>query len=75
MAFSGQRLAFNEISEKLKDKYKDGAIDELDGIMVEYPDWWFNLRSSNTEPVLRLVVEAKNKNLLDEKVSEIRRLL
>ncbi|MBI2063865.1 MAG: hypothetical protein HYT65_02640 [Candidatus Yanofskybacteria bacterium] len=70
-----ETLNMEQVFRKLKEKYREGKIDELDGIMVEYPDWWFNLRSSNTEAVLRLVVEAKNKNLLDEKVAEIRGLL
>src|SRR5258708_24649903 len=38
------------VFQKLKEKYKDGKIDETDGILVEYSDWWFSLRSSNTEP-------------------------
>jgi len=57
----------------LKEKYKDGKINELDGITVEYNDWWFNVRASNTEPLIRLVVEAKTKDLLDEKVAEIKK--
>lgn len=78
VATNNLRLAASAIIQKLKEKYKDGKIDESDGLTVEYDDpandvasWWFNLRSSNTETVLRLVVEAKNKNLLDEKVSEL----
>lgn len=55
----------------LKEKYSDGTISEPDGLTVEYPDWWFNIRLSNTEPVMRLVVEAKTKELLDQKVSEL----
>ncbi len=39
--------------------FADGRIDFLDGITVEYPDWWFNVRKSNTEPLLRLCLEAK----------------
>ena len=35
-------------------------ISHLDGLLVEYPDWWFNLRPSNTEPVLRLNLEARD---------------
>jgi phosphomannomutase len=66
---------FKDLAESLKEKYKDGKIDELDGVTVEYPDWWFNLRSSHTEPVLRLVVEAKTKNLLNEKVGEITKIV
>ena len=71
-----------QVFGKLKEKYKDGKVDELDGLTIEYDDpaddgasWWFNLRPSNTEPVLRLVVEAKTKNLLEEKVGEISELI
>jgi phosphomannomutase len=38
---------------------------------VEFPDWWFNIRPSNTEPLMRLVVEASEKKLLDRMVKEI----
>jgi phosphomannomutase len=57
--------------EKLKEKYKDGTLSELDGIKVSYPDWWFNVRSSNTEPLLRLNLEAKTKEMMEEKKKEI----
>jgi len=59
----------------LKKKYADGGPKELDGLTVEYPDWWFNLRPSNTESFLRLVVEAKTKGLLDEKIGEITEII
>jgi len=55
--------------------YKDGDIDNLDGVTVTFKDWWFNCRPSNTEPLLRLNVEAKQKNLLDEKLGEMKRYL
>jgi len=42
-------------------------VSELDGLLVRYPDWWFNLRASNTEPVLRLNLEADNESLMIEK--------
>jgi len=45
---------------RLAEEFSDGRIDRLDGITVEYPDWWFNVRPSNTEPLLRLVLEARN---------------
>ena len=57
--------------EELTRRYGDGQIDHLDGITIGYKDWWFNSRPSNTEPLLRLNVEAKTKELLDEKLSEI----
>jgi phosphomannomutase len=61
--------------EELARRYVDGQIDHLDGVTVRYKDWWFNCRPSNTEPLLRLNVEAKRKDLLKEKLSEIKELL
>jgi phosphomannomutase len=48
----------------LKDTFKDGRLDLLDGITIEYDDWWFNVRPSNTEPLLRLNVEASDEPTL-----------
>jgi len=66
------------ILDKLRDKYKDGTQDYLDGLTVEYWDqvptgrrWWFNIRPSNTEPLMRLVVEADTEELMEEKISEL----
>lgn len=56
---------------EIKSKYSDGRIIELDGLTVEYDDWWFNLRPSQTEPLIRLNVEAKTPDLLNEKVAEL----
>ncbi len=47
----------SEIMEKLKEHYSDGEFSDLDGIAVSFPDWRFSLRSSNTEPLLRLNIE------------------
>jgi phosphomannomutase len=57
--------------DELAKRYSDGQIDHLDGVTIGYKDWWFNCRPSNTEPLLRLNVEAKSKELLDEKLNEI----
>ena len=57
--------------DELTRRYGDGQIDHLDGVTIQYKEWWFNCRPSNTEPLLRLNVEAKSKELLDEKLSEI----
>ena len=57
--------------EEFERRYSDGRIDHLDGITIGYKDWWLNCRPSDTEPLLRLNVEAKNRELLDEKLSEI----
>lgn len=59
----------------IKSRYLDGTIDEMDGIMVEYKNWWFNVRTSNTEPIIRLVVEADTKELMDEKKKELIQVL
>ncbi len=56
---------------EIKEKYSDGKISELDGLSVEYPDWRFILRPSNTEPLLRLNVEAKTKELMETKRDEL----
>lgn len=66
-----ETLEAPKIIQKLKEKYSDGKQDEMDGITVEFPDWWFNLRASNTEPVVRLNIEADNQKLLEEKKREI----
>lgn len=55
----------------LKERYADGLITELDGVKIDYPDWWFNVRPSNTEPVLRLNLEAETKEKMDEKQAEL----
>ena len=52
---------------RLAGVFSDGEIDYLDGITVQYADWWFNVRPSNTEPLLRLVLEGRNRELMDEK--------
>jgi len=51
---------------RLAEVFRDGAADYTDGITVEFPDWWFNVRPSNTEPLLRLVMEARSPDLLVE---------
>jgi len=56
---------------RLKEKYSDGKQNEMDGITVEYPDWWLNVRPSNTEPVLRLNLEAKTEEKMREKRDEV----
>jgi phosphomannomutase len=63
------------IINMIKEKYSDGKQDYLDGLTVEYSDWWFNVRPSNTEPLLRLTVEADNQKLLKEKQKELSSLI
>ena len=61
---------------EIKAKYADGKQDELDGISVEYPEWRFNVRMSNTEPLLRLNVESRGDiKLMEEKTEELLTLI
>lgn len=60
-----------EIMEKLKEDYKDGQFSDLDGIAIDYPNWRFSLRSSNTEPLLRLNIEAYKEEDMEDKKKEI----
>ena len=57
--------------ERVAEAFADGRQDRLDGLTVEYDDWWFNVRPSNTEPLLRLNVEARSKELLEEKTNRV----
>jgi phosphomannomutase len=60
---------------EIADHYKKGQIDYLDGITVDHGDWWFNVRKSNTEPMLRLNLEAANAGQLSEKLAELKKFL
>jgi phosphomannomutase len=51
--------------------FSDGEGVDIDGVRIRYPDWWFSLRKSNTEPLVRLRVEANTKDLLDEKLGAL----
>jgi phosphomannomutase len=68
----------DDIPKKLKEieeHYSSGKIDHLDGITVDFGDWWFNVRPSNTEPLLRLNIEANTKEKLEEKKEELLKLI
>lgn len=58
---------------ELEEKYKGNANDvfHIDGLSMEFDNYWFNVRKSNTEPLLRLNLEADNKELMEEKVKEV----
>jgi len=57
--------------QQLARKYSGGQIDDLDGITIQFRDWWFNCRPSNTEPLLRLNVEARSVDLLRDKLNDL----
>ena len=61
--------------DTLKEKYKDGQLDTLDGIAINYPDWRFSVRISNTEPLLRLNLEAYEKSVMEAKIAEVKMLI
>lgn len=64
-----------ETVKKLAERYSDGEQSELDGLKVRFADWWFNVRASNTEPVLRLNVEAHTEDMLEAKTAELLKLI
>jgi phosphomannomutase len=77
--------ATGEINFKVADKdallaellatFKDGRMDRLDGLTIEYDDWWFNVRPSNTEPYIRLNLEANTRELLEQKRAALYKVL
>ena len=80
-----RRFRSGEINSKVSDvaaklqeierTYAGAEIDHLDGVTVQFPDWWFNVRPSNTEPLLRLNVEADDPQRLAEKRDEVLALI
>ena len=61
--------AMDKVKEYFSSEEKPSAFYDFDGYRVEFPQWWFNIRPSNTEPYLRFLCEATTKALLDEKVA------
>ncbi|HTN99340.1 MAG TPA: glycosyltransferase [Microthrixaceae bacterium] len=64
-----------EMIEKVAAHYADADQDRLDGLTVDFGDWWFNLRASNTEPLLRLNLEASDRESCDARVAEVQAVL
>jgi len=63
------------VMKKLEKKFVDAKISKLDGLTFEYPDFWFNVRASNTESLLRLNLEGKEKKIVKEKTAEISKII
>ena len=61
--------------QELAEAFNDGEIQWFDGISVTYDDWHFNVRPSNTEPLLRLNLEAKSKDLMETKRDQVLRII
>ena len=67
--------AMDAVRDHFMENEQATAYMDFDGYRVEFPQWWFNIRPSNTEPYLRFICEASSKELLDEKVAEVRDIL
>jgi len=74
-AYSGEiNFAVSEgarIVEAVRREFPEGKLTDIDGIRIDFPSWWFNLRTSNTEPLLRLVVEARTPAELSARIHEV----
>ncbi|HPC38683.1 MAG TPA: phosphomannomutase/phosphoglucomutase [Exilispira sp.] len=68
---NNKKEAIEDVINKISSKYEVKQSFDFDGYRLEFDNWWFNIRPSNTEPLLRLIIEANNKDLLEEKKSEI----
>lgn len=64
-----------EILEALKQKYPDGELQTMDGVSITYPNWRVNVRTSNTEPLLRLNLESYDEATMKEKFEEVKSLI
>jgi phosphomannomutase len=67
--------AMDAVRDHFMGQEKATAYMDFDGYRVEFPDWWLNIRPSNTEPYLRFLCEATSKELLDEKVATVKKIL
>ena len=63
------------VLKALAERYSDGEISHLDGISVTYPDFWFNVRGSNTENTMRLNLEARSREIMEQKRDEVLRII
>ncbi len=64
-----------KVIQSLSKHFDDGKEDWLDGLTVEFDNWWFNARPSNTEPLLRVVVEANTKKQAQAKLAKIKKII
>ena len=67
--------AISALYKRFAEDEKPDTIMDFDGYRIEYPDWWFNVRKSNTEPYLRIVAEARTEELLQSKLDEIKGII
>ena len=67
--------AMDAVKAYYEEKEQPTKVMDFDGYRLEFPEWWFNIRPSNTEPYLRFICEATSKELLSAKVEEVKNLL
>ena len=70
-----KKEAMEAMKEHFMTKEKCTRFMDFDGYRIEFPEWWFNIRPSNTEPYLRLLMEAQTRELLEAKLEEAKTIL
>ena len=70
-----KKAAMDAVRDFFTSREEAQKIMDFDGYRVEFKDWWFNIRPSNTEPYLRFICEARNEELLKEKIAQTQELL
>ncbi len=64
-----------QVLSNLEEQFSDGEVSYLDGIKVDYPSWWFSVRASNTEPIIRLTLEATTNNEMELHKEQLIRMI
>ncbi|MEZ5082899.1 MAG: hypothetical protein R2750_05560, partial [Bacteroidales bacterium] len=70
-----KKSAMDSVKDFYLKQRKPQAFFDFDGYRIEYKDWWFNIRASNTEPYMRLLVEANTTDKVRQKVLQIRSII
>lgn len=71
--FNISKININQVLKRIKKDYSSGKVNTVDGIKIDYSDYWFHIRMSNTEPIVRLIMEAKTKSLLNKVHNDLQR--
>ena len=70
---SKERIA--RVLQAVKDKYRGGRVNDIDGVRVDLPDGWAHIRGSNTEPIIRIIAEATTPQRADGLVAEMKAVM
>ena len=65
----------DKVIDKFKSKITDGIMNEEDGLRIDFPDYWVHLRRSNTEPIIRLIIEANTVNKVKQLMEKYKTML